>query len=70
MLLDDDTESAVMEAINNIDKQITVIIIAHRLTTLKNCDQIVKFETDYQTRILTYEELMNLNKNRGDRNAK
>jgi len=68
--LDDDTESAVMEAINNIDKQITVIIIAHRLTTLKNCDQIVKFETDYQTRILTYEELMNLNKNRGDRNAK
>ena len=68
--LDDDTESAVMEAINNIDKQITVIIIAHRLTTLKNCDQIVKFETDYQTRILTYEELMNLNKNRGDRNVK
>ena len=68
--LDDDTESAVMEAINNIDKQITVIIIAHRLTTLKNCDQIVKFETDYQTRILTYEELMNLNKNRGDRYVK
>ena len=40
--LDDDTEAAVMEAIGNLDANLTVLIIAHRLTTLRNCTQIVK----------------------------
>ena len=38
--LDNDTESAVMEAIDNLSGHKTLIIIAHRLTTIKNC-QIV-----------------------------
>ena len=33
--LDDQTEQAVMQSIENLDKEITVIIVAHRLTTLK-----------------------------------
>ncbi|TFB09331.1 hypothetical protein E3V08_00365 [Candidatus Atribacteria bacterium MT.SAG.1] len=36
--LDGITESAVLEAINNVAKLKTVIIIAHRLTIVKNCD--------------------------------
>ena len=68
--LDDETESAVMEAIENIDENVTVIIIAHRLTTLKSCDKIVKFEKNHSTQILTYEEVMSLSKNIGDIDVK
>ena len=68
--LDDETESAVMEAIENIDQNVTVIIIAHRLTTLKSCDKIVKFEKNHSTQILTYEEVMSLSKNKGDIDVK
>lgn len=64
--LDDETESAVMDAIEGINEEITLIIIAHRLTTLKNCDKIVKFGKNYATQILTYEEVMNSNKNKRD----
>ena len=36
--LDNETEAAVMEAINHLSGQKTLIIIAHRLTTIENCD--------------------------------
>jgi len=62
--LDDETELAVMDAIESFHKDITVIIIAHRLTTLKSCDRIVKFEKNYATQILSYEELISLNINK------
>ena len=42
--LDDQTEKAVMDAVNNLGKNITIILIAHRLNTLKNCDAIFKLE--------------------------
>lgn len=38
--LDNDTEKAVMEAIENLHGEKTMLIIAHRLTTLKNADII------------------------------
>lgn len=38
--LDSDTESAVMEAIEQLQGQKTILIIAHRLTTIKNADII------------------------------
>mgnify|MGYP000444474228 CR=1 FL=1 len=41
--LDTDTESLVMQSINNLNKEVTIIFIAHRLSTLKNCDQIIDF---------------------------
>lgn len=40
--LDTETEQAVMEAIDALDKDLTVLIIAHRLSTLSNCDTIVE----------------------------
>lgn len=40
--LDNDTETAVMEAIENLHGEKTMIIIAHRLTTIQNADVIYK----------------------------
>lgn len=68
--LDDDTELAVMDSINNFDHDITVVIIAHRLTTLKNCDMILSLESNHQTEIMSYDQLMNLKNNRGNQYAK
>ena len=42
--LDSTTESAVMESIMNLDKSITMFIIAHRTSTLKDCDSIVELK--------------------------
>jgi ATP-binding cassette, subfamily B, bacterial PglK len=42
--LDNQTEQVVMNAVNNLGKDITIIIIAHRLNTVKKCDIIFKFE--------------------------
>ena len=67
--LDDETEQAVMAAIDGFDKELTVIIIAHRLTTLKSCDKIIQLGKDYSTRIMSYEELMDINKNTGEIDA-
>jgi ABC-type bacteriocin/lantibiotic exporter with double-glycine peptidase domain len=41
--LDNQTEQVVMDAINNLKKDITIIIIAHRLNTVSNCDTIFLF---------------------------
>lgn len=38
--LDTETETAVMEAINSLQGSKTLIIVAHRLTTIQNCDVI------------------------------
>ena len=40
--LDGETESAVMQAIDNLSADLTVIIIAHRISTLSNCSQIIE----------------------------
>lgn len=56
--LDNDTELAVMQAIECLGKELTVLIIAHRLTTLKNCTQIVELGEGGIKRILQYEDIM------------
>lgn len=40
--LDDGTELAVMESINSLSVSLTVIMIAHRLSTLAKCDRVIR----------------------------
>jgi ATP-binding cassette subfamily B protein len=56
--LDNETEQAVMQAIENLSEDLTVLIIAHRLTTLKNCTQIVVLGNGGIGRIGTYQDII------------
>lgn len=40
--LDDDTEAAIMHAIDKLGRDLTMLTIAHRLSTVRNCDRIYR----------------------------
>ena len=42
--LDNDTEKAVMDAINQLDRNLTVVMIAHRLSTVAKCDRVIRLD--------------------------
>lgn len=42
--LDNETESAVMDAIESLQGHKTLIIVAHRLTTIKSCDEVYEIK--------------------------
>lgn len=56
--LDDLTERAVMQAIDGLDRDLTIIIIAHRATTVQHCHTIVHLENGKVVAQGSYEELM------------
>lgn len=56
--LDNITEKMVIEEINNLKEKITIIIIAHRLSTVKNCDRIFLLEKGKIKVEGNYEELL------------
>ena len=56
--LDNKTEQAVMQSIESLGQNLTILIIAHRLTTLKNCTQIVELADGGIKRIGTYQEIV------------
>ncbi len=47
--LDNDTETAIMEAIEKLHGRKTMVIIAHRLRTIENCDRIYRVENGKMT---------------------
>jgi ATP-binding cassette subfamily B protein len=55
--LDDDTEKEVMRSIEAIDEDITVVIIAHRLSTLKSCSVVIKIDKGAVVKLGSYEEV-------------
>ena len=57
--LDNETEQAVMQAIEGLSQDLTLLIIAHRLTTLKNCTQIVELGDGSIKRVGSYQEIVN-----------
>ena len=57
--LDNETEQSVMEAIEGLSKDLTLVIIAHRLTTLKNCTQIVELGNGVVKSIGSYQDIVN-----------
>lgn len=56
--LDSQTEQAVMDAIEKLDKNLTLLIIAHRLTTLKNCTHIVELRDSYIAKVGGYYDVI------------
>lgn len=61
--LDSATEASVMEAIDGLDRDLTILLIAHRITTLSRCDTIVELEHGYVKRGGSYAELVMAVKN-------
>ena len=55
--LDNRTEAEVMAAIESLDRQITVILIAHRLSTVERCDRVVLLEQGRIAGCGRYEQL-------------
>jgi ATP-binding cassette subfamily B protein len=56
--LDNTTERDVMNAIEELGRDLTIIIIAHRLTTISRCDLIVELEHGKIVAQGTYEDLI------------
>ncbi len=57
--LDNETEQAVMQAIEDLSQDLTLLIIAHRVTTLKNCTQIVELGGGGINRAGSYQDVVN-----------
>lgn len=55
--LDNETEKAVIESFKAIGDDVTLLMIAHRITTLKNCTCIVEIKEGNIHRIVKYEDL-------------
>ena len=55
--LDSATEKSVMNSIYNLCSEQTIIIIAHRVSTLEKCDQIVEIENRTIKRVCKYNEI-------------
>lgn len=55
--LDEKTELHVMRAIDSLSKDLTVIIVAHRLSTLKHCSKLYELNKDGVSYIKSYNDL-------------
>lgn len=56
--LDNETEAAVMDAIYANSRDVTVLIIAHRLTTLRTCDRVFELNNGKIVRECRYQDLV------------
>ncbi len=56
--LDNATEQSVMDAIEGLSSDLTILLIAHRLTTVRRCDTIVELEHGHVVAQGTYEQLL------------
>jgi ATP-binding cassette subfamily B protein len=56
--LDNETELEVMQAIEGLSNGLTILIIAHRLSTLKNCTQIIELGGGRIKRAGTYQNIV------------
>ncbi len=59
--LDNNTEKQVMNEIKKLEKKITIVMIAHRLSTVRECDSIILLDKGEIKGQGTFEELVNSN---------
>ncbi len=56
--LDNETQEEIKKAIDNLSKEYTILIIAHRLSTVLDCDRIVFLENGCITHTGTHDKLL------------
>ena len=56
--LDNVTEQSVMDAIEDLNRDLTILLVAHRLTTVQHCDTIVELEHGRIVMQGSYEQLL------------
>ncbi len=56
--LDNATEQSVMDAIDRLNRDLTIVLIAHRLTTVRHCDVILELEHGRVVAQGTYDQLL------------
>ena len=61
--LDNDTENEVMKAIEGLGGKLTILIIAHRLSTLQTCNRVVKLDKNNVFHISSYEDIASISSN-------
>lgn len=59
--LDSETEKSVMESIETLNPDLTIVIIAHRLSTLRKCDRIIELAEGCVRRVGSYDEIVGSN---------
>ena len=64
--LDHDTEEEILKEIKNYLGKTTIIMIAHRISTLRYCDRIYELKNKKINNILTYNELITMTKKKND----
>jgi ABC-type bacteriocin/lantibiotic exporter with double-glycine peptidase domain len=56
--LDVDTEKLIIDELKDLKGEKTIVMIAHRLSTLKYCDRIYRFNDDRSLTLINYDQLM------------
>ena len=56
--LDDRTEASVMQSIDRLGDDLTIVMIAHRLSTLRKCDRIIRVADGRIVASGTYDEIV------------
>jgi ATP-binding cassette subfamily B protein len=56
--LDEATESAVMQAVDQLPRELTLVIVAHRLSTLRVCEEIVRLEAGRVVQVGSFAEVI------------
>jgi ATP-binding cassette, subfamily B, bacterial PglK len=56
--LDGATEQSVMDAIDGLHRDLTIVLIAHRIATVRHCDVIVELDHGKIVAQGTYDQLL------------
>ena len=55
--LDNATEREVMLAIESLDRELTILMVAHRFTTLQGCDLIITLDQGRVAKITSFKDM-------------